>query len=556
MARKSPVSGRAGSVRIQRLSSVALSAAEAHGKRLDYNGKARAVYDQAPITSTGLDLNDLYDRHIQGDNTDGVGRAKVHKSTTKALHMLLQFPTNLIDGEDGDELLKHARNFAVSVFGDEAIFADRVDRDEKSRHVVDLILAPKYLKETKRGTSYAVSTSVHLKRLAAERGKAPTLRGQGQALQDAWFDYLRDKVGLNVERGAAKSVPGDDWLSPEELEAERISDRFEAVLSERLFPENEMDLRPPTPEEEVILKRAQKALDAAAKKAVEETRRKAESDRQSALKAETEYKEKLAALEQQQENIKKQQEELERLITEQKDFRKNLVDTINKKEIQNKRAMMGLLAGGDFHEQRGNSSAFIYKFMEKNTELFNSSKFQQYFDLEFALKQSGSLNNVDKPKSLKAFLSKNQKDTDYQRFIKSRLKKWTELLEWSEGLKTRPYTPEQVGHILDRYSFCLSNRGLDAAIYEITTDIFIDGTGNGMLSDRYAGTTDGLYLWGSIGQCVLQEVYELVEKLMGKVAQNIKEYAATLPKIDGLKRALGLSVNQEYPKTDNNGFSV
>jgi len=51
-------------------------------------------------------------------------------------------------------------------------------------------------------------------------------------------------------------------------------------------------------------------------------------------------------------------------------------------------------------------------------------------------------------------------------------------------------------------------------------------------------------------------VYDFVEKLMGKVAKNITEYAAMSPKIDGLKRALGLASNQEYPKTDNSGFSM
>lgn len=160
-----------------------------------------------------------------------------------------------------------------------------MDRDEKSRHVVDLFLAPKYLKQTKRSTTYAVSTSVHLKRLAAARGKAPTLRGQGQALQDAWFEYLRDGAGLKVLRGAAKMRRGDDWQPPEELEAERVSDRFEAVFNERLFPEYEMELCPPTPEEEVILKRARKSLDEAAMKAAKNARREAEKAKQEAIKA-------------------------------------------------------------------------------------------------------------------------------------------------------------------------------------------------------------------------------------------------------------------------------
>lgn len=104
------------------MSGTALSAAEAHAKRLDFNGKARAINDVSPVTKTGLHLNDLYENHIAGNLDNETERAKVHKSSTKALHMVLQFPTDLIDGEDGELLLDHARNFAVSVFGDEAIF--------------------------------------------------------------------------------------------------------------------------------------------------------------------------------------------------------------------------------------------------------------------------------------------------------------------------------------------------------------------------------------------------------------------------------------------------
>jgi hypothetical protein len=214
MSYQSPVSGISGAVRIQRLSGVALAAAEAHGKRLDARGKARAIYDAAPVTTTGLDLQNLYEAHVEG--------AKVQRSNTKALHVLLQFPKDLMDGEDTDEMMHHAQAFAETVFGDDAIFADRIDRDEKSRHVVDLFVAPGYRKITKRRSQPAISTSKHLKDLAAKRGKSPTLRGQGQALQDAWFEYLRDEVGLDVARGAEKKLPGSDWKAAEELELERL----------------------------------------------------------------------------------------------------------------------------------------------------------------------------------------------------------------------------------------------------------------------------------------------------------------------------------------------
>lgn len=215
MPRNSPVSGISGSVRIQRLSGVALAAAEAHGKRLDRNGQARAIYENAPpLTTSGLDLRRLHAAHVEG--------AAKRKGAPEALHMVLQFPTELVNGEDAGAMLTHANLFAQSIFGAEASFADRVDRDEKGRHVVDLFLAPKYQKLTKRGSKLALSTSKHLKELAATRNKAPNLRGQGQALQDAWFEYLRDRMQLHVRRGVAKKLPGEDWQTPEELELERL----------------------------------------------------------------------------------------------------------------------------------------------------------------------------------------------------------------------------------------------------------------------------------------------------------------------------------------------
>lgn len=223
MTLNSPVAGRAGAVRIQRLSSVALVAAETHGQRFDRNGDMRRVRDDPPVTTTGLRLRNLYEAHVQG--------AQLQKSHTKALHMILQFPTDLVDGDAGEDMLHHARSFAASIFGDDAVFADRCDRDEKSRHVVDLFVAPKYEKITKRTSKTAVSTSKHLKVLAETRGKVPTLRGQGQALQDAWVDYLRNQMGLDAARGASKALPGDDWLSPEQLEVQRLREEGQKLIA-------------------------------------------------------------------------------------------------------------------------------------------------------------------------------------------------------------------------------------------------------------------------------------------------------------------------------------
>lgn len=256
-----PVSGKAGAVRIQRLGGVALAAAEAHGKRNDALGKARSIDGAPPVTTTGLDLNDLYEAHIKG--------AHVPKSGTKALHMLLQFPKELVDGEDADLMLHHSRRFAESVFGDAAEFSNRVDRDEGSRHVVDLFLAPKYEKKTKHTSKLAVSTSIHLKALAEKHGRAPTLRGQGQALQDAWHQYLQREMGLDVQRGSPKRFPGSDWQTPEDIGVE--------IQRQHLREENQM-----------LASANQKAAEIAS-----EARREA----QDAVEAKTRAKADLAALE-------------------------------------------------------------------------------------------------------------------------------------------------------------------------------------------------------------------------------------------------------------------
>lgn len=223
MGRNSQYSGVSGAVRIQRLSGTSLAAAESHGKRRDDLGEKRSIIKEPPLTTTGLNLRDLYDEHVEG--------AKVQRSSTKALHLVFQFPKELVNGEDAETMLREARAFAVSIFGDAAIFADRVDRDEKSRHVVDLFVAPRYQKTTKRRTQAAVSTSKHLKALAQERtGDEPTLRVQGQVLQDLWFEHLRDRMKLEgVHRGEKKRVPWEDWQTPEEL---ALEEREEAVQAQ------------------------------------------------------------------------------------------------------------------------------------------------------------------------------------------------------------------------------------------------------------------------------------------------------------------------------------
>ena len=172
---RSRVAGVAGSARVRRLDAVGLAKAEAHGKREDYSSQKRRVRDVPPVTLNSaamgaagithdLDLRQRYAEHVAG--------AKLHGADTIALHMFVQFPTALVPADQAEQMVEWAVGFARSVFGQEAVFSARCDRDEVGLQGVDLFLAPIYQKTTKRNAegTRAVSTSRHLKALAVEMG--------------------------------------------------------------------------------------------------------------------------------------------------------------------------------------------------------------------------------------------------------------------------------------------------------------------------------------------------------------------------------------------------
>lgn len=214
---KKDTAGVAGAARIDQLSMAELTHAELHGKRLDKTSKSRAINNEPPLTTTGLDLKTLYHVHVAG--------AFIPKSRAKAMQVVIQFPKDLVNGDDAALMLQHGRTFLEGVFGTDAIFADRVDRDEQSRHVVDFFIAPKYVKKTKHQEKVAVTMSRHQKELAEKYNCPPTPIGTGRALQDALFEYLRDQMHLSgVKRGEPKLIPGPDWKSAEQLRSEELDD--------------------------------------------------------------------------------------------------------------------------------------------------------------------------------------------------------------------------------------------------------------------------------------------------------------------------------------------
>jgi hypothetical protein len=222
----SPVSGIAGSARILKLTPHLLRKMERHGKREDETGKARVINDEPPLTTTGLDLEALYLAHVDG--------VYIPKAKSVAIELLLQFPADLVDGEDPEYLLKHTRAFAETVWGSEAVFADRVDRDEKGRENVSVYVTPKYVKKTPHTEKVAVSMTRDLKRLAEKYGRKEHKWDIGRALQDAAFDYFKDIMELEgVQRGHGKVRAGKDWESAERLREKELNSIREALEAER-----------------------------------------------------------------------------------------------------------------------------------------------------------------------------------------------------------------------------------------------------------------------------------------------------------------------------------
>lgn len=161
----SPVSGISGAARVQRLDLDGIRKAERHGKRLDWSSMQRRVRSADPLVwpeDRGLDLMELYERHIEGVFVPG--------GDTKMLHALVQFPKDLISENEPELMLSGARRFVERVFGPESVVAARIDQDEKGRHVVDVFVVPIYEKKTKHTTKRAVSISKHLKELAEKQG--------------------------------------------------------------------------------------------------------------------------------------------------------------------------------------------------------------------------------------------------------------------------------------------------------------------------------------------------------------------------------------------------
>jgi hypothetical protein len=135
-------------------------------------------------------------------------------------------------------MLRHAVEFANEYHGGDAVFAARLDRDEKGKHTVDVFLMPRYDFTYKDGrTQKRASVSKFSKEQAKARFGKDDPRSQGSALQAAWFEYLQRKGLRWVEPPTRKARRTKDRLEPEayalDQERQRL-DAQKAALAARL----------------------------------------------------------------------------------------------------------------------------------------------------------------------------------------------------------------------------------------------------------------------------------------------------------------------------------
>ena len=221
------------SARLVPLNALLLRQAELHGRRQDDVAKSRKVRDADSLTwvpdgVTGdpLALVDRLEEHV-------AGAFRPKGGTTIAQHMIVKMPDSIPTETEGEAYfaMMLAVHFAQETFGGQAVFAARIDRDEKSTNNVDLFLAPIYDKSDKKapnGSKKAVSMTRHLKLLAemygfdvkGARSAKESKQAQGKALQDAFADYLMHH-GFQALRGKPKTAKGSDRVSPEIYGAKR-----------------------------------------------------------------------------------------------------------------------------------------------------------------------------------------------------------------------------------------------------------------------------------------------------------------------------------------------
>jgi len=224
------------SYRGQAIDLAALAAAEAHGKRMDHSGAVRRVRDAEPLVYGSMDLRAAFDAH-----TANVKKNKAAKKVV--LHSIVQFPVEWkITPEIEKQMLADAVEFINETHGGNAVFAARLDRDEKGRHTVDVFATPLYVKQnakrktaevwmscTKHGKEICKKHEAEIKSRNSENKFSTTPRSVGIAMQSELFQFLRKKYGTDIKIKNKKKTWGKDWLSPEAYQLNKAQRQLEKL---------------------------------------------------------------------------------------------------------------------------------------------------------------------------------------------------------------------------------------------------------------------------------------------------------------------------------------
>jgi len=232
--------GKAGAARFENLDSKVFADMERHGKREDASSQTRKVSDDSPLVYGGLNIRELAEQHR--------GSA-VQQGKVKAVHGLIQFPSDLVPNtvEDQKKMVRAAVQFVNDFHGGDAVFAARLDRDEKGTHKVDVFFLPKWEFSYKDGrTQERCGLGQYAKKQAKERFGKTDRRSCGSAVQDAFYEYLRDEMQIEgVMRPERKKTTEKDRVESEvlglnkdkerqalkQMKAEKeLADRAETVL--------------------------------------------------------------------------------------------------------------------------------------------------------------------------------------------------------------------------------------------------------------------------------------------------------------------------------------
>ena len=221
-------------IRVNKITSIAqLRGQSLHAQRHDETGKARVR--EGAVPGAGLAWSKL-----DGNARDYLAAFKVHKAETgagerKGAPLALQAicvvspewvekAGDLHDPENphNRQLFEEARAWAENWSGKGAVFASRLDLDEKGGAVVDLLVAP--VRES-RGKP-VISTNKALVELKAATGE----RTEYAALQTSWADWCGEKLDPEIVRGTRKEITQRQHVSPETYGA--MLDKAREGLSE------------------------------------------------------------------------------------------------------------------------------------------------------------------------------------------------------------------------------------------------------------------------------------------------------------------------------------